>query len=496
MRRVPLLSGSRVVLVPVRDEDVVLSPPPPPAQVADVGAAVRDALRFPLSGPSLEAVATRGGRATIVVQPPSLPVPGAQVDPRPEGLAAAMRALELAGVRNERQTILVAGGLTRRAGQHELESLLPPPHARSFRGRVLVHDTEDEGLRPLTEEARVHPEVVATDLVLVVSAAETVLQGGPGVLVGACDAGIVRRAVVGPGPSLLEAGGTPAWRLALDVEAALSARVPVLGVSLVLDLPRLTGAFRGYPDDLDMVRRVERSWTRTLFSRLPRALREQILESQSRRIDATAAFGGPPSVAHAEALVRGVELRGTRLEEPVDALVVGVPWIGPHRPREPTNPLTAATMGLSLGVGLHRDAPPVREGGTLVLVHPLTRSFGPGEAPHGTMVNAMRAATDPLQLGELEDTAASDPRSLADYRAGRTCHPLLPYADWASCTPALTHLGRVVVAGCRDATAARTLGFVPSHGIASALEMAHGVAGGRARVGILLAPPYAPILVG
>jgi hypothetical protein len=26
--------------------------------------------------------------------------------------------------------------------------------------------------------------------------------------------------------------------------------------------------------------------------------------------------------------------------------------------------------------------------------------------------------------------------------------------------------------------------------------MAHGVAGGRARVGVLLAPPYAPLLVG
>jgi hypothetical protein len=54
----------------------------------------------------------------------------------------------------------------------------------------------------------------------------------------------------------------------------------------------------------------------------------------------------------------------------------------------------------------------------------------------------------------------------------------------------------VIVAGCRDSLAARTLGFVPSHGIGSALEMAHGVAEGRARVGILLAPPYAPLLVG
>ena len=54
----------------------------------------------------------------------------------------------------------------------------------------------------------------------------------------------------------------------------------------------------------------------------------------------------------------------------------------------------------------------------------------------------------------------------------------------------------MIVAGSRDASAARALGFVPSHSMSSALDMAHGVAGGRARVGILLAPPYAPLLVG
>jgi hypothetical protein len=112
------------------------------------------------------------------------------------------------------------------------------------------------------------------------------------------------------------------------------------------------------------------------------------------------------------------------------------------------------------------------------------------------MFNALRAARDPEELADAEREAAGDARSIASYRAGEACHPLLPYADWAGCRPALSRLGRVVVAGCRDAIAARTLGFVPSHGIGSALEMAHGVAGGRARVGVLLAPPYAPLLVG
>jgi hypothetical protein len=198
-------------------------------------------------------------------------------------------------------------------------------------------------------------------------------------------------------------------------------------------------------------------------------------------------------VAHAEALVRGVELRGLPLAEPVDALVVGVPWIGPHLPREPLNPVTSAAISLGPALRLWRDTFPVRDGGTLVLVHSLTRTFAHGtQVPYRRLFEALGAGGDL----EQSERAAADERALAAYRSGQTCHPLLPYADWAGCGPALSHLGRVIVAGSRDAAAARILGFVPSHSIASALDMAHGVAGGRARVGVLLAPPYAPLLVG
>ena len=89
-----------------------------------------------------------------------------------------------------------------------------------------------------------------------------------------------------------------------------------------------------------------------------------------------------------------------------------------------------------------------------------------------------------------------DPRALAAYREGRTCHPLLPFADWASCQPALVRLGAVLVAGCRDSVAARQLGLVPIHGLNAALEMARGRVGGKARIGVLLAPPYFPIRSG
>jgi Lactate racemase N-terminal domain len=494
VRRVPILSGSRVVLVPVGEDDVVLRPPPEPTQVVDVAAAVRDALRYPLSGPPLERLAPRGGRATIVVEPAAMPLPGAPQDARQAAIVVAGAELERCGIPDERQTILVAGGLGRRFAQRDLERVLPPQQARAFRGRVIVHDAEDETLVPITDGVRVSPALVDVDLVLTVTAAETVLHGGPGALLAACDAETVR-ATAGA-DSLLEASGSPVWDLALRVEAALAERVELLGVSLVLDLPRLTGRYRGYPHDEDTVARLAASPLRAAFSLMPGALRRDALSRQGRRMAATGAFAGRPSVAHAEALVRGVARRGVELDEPVDALVVGMPWIGPHVPREPLNPITAAAVALGLGLRLRRDAFPIRDGGTLVVVHSLTRSFAHGtQAPYAALFDVLRRLEGPDELHAAERSAATDERALAAYRSGRACHPLLPYADWAGCGPALRRLGRVLIAGSRDSLAARTLGFVPSHGISSALEMAHGVADGRARMGILLAPPFAPLLV-
>jgi hypothetical protein len=498
VRRVPLLSGSRIVLVPVADDDVVLRPPPPPDQVVDVRAAVRDALRFPLSGPTLAAAARRGGRATIVVEPPALPLPDVPNDPRRDAIAATVRELDSCGIPDDRQTVFVATGLGRRPGARDLARLLlSPPLMRSFRGLLLLHDAESPELVPVLDgpdPVRINRALLESDVTVVVGAAETVLHGGPGTLLAAADSRTIRR-VAAP-DSLLEAAGGPEWELALAVESAVARHTQLLCVSLVLDLPRLTGTYRGYPDELEVVERLARSPLRKIVSALPDPFRRAVLGRQGRRLAATAAYAGRPSVAHAEALLRGVALRDTALSEPLDALVVGVPWTGHEFPREPANPVTAAAVGLGTALRLRRNAFPIRPGGTLVLVHPLRRTFAGTQAPYAAMFRTLRDAHDDEALAAAEDAAGSNQRALGAYRDGSACHPLLPFADWASCRPALSQLGRVIVAGCRDATAARTLGFVPSHGIGSALEMAHGAAGGRCRVGILLAPPYPALVVG
>ena len=494
--RIPIPSGSRVAVVTATENDLVLRPPPPSEAIADVGAAVRDALRFPLSGAPLEALVTRGGRATIVVEAPDLPVPSVPNDPRRDALAATLTELERLGVPSERQTILVAGGLNRRAGQRELEALVEPHSARRFRGHVEVHDAESPDLVELGSAGRtplrVNRLVAETEVVVCISAAESVVHGGPGTLIGACGAETARAATA---YSLLETAGSRGWQLGVALERALAVRVPIIGASLVLNPPRLLGRFRGYPYDESALRHLAASPLRR-FSLLPSGIRRRLLDDLGRELTAVAAFAGPPSVAHAEALLRGIARRAVQVDRPLDAIVIGMPWQHHHSPRERLNPLTAAAVGLGLALRLWRDAFPVADGGTAVLLHRLGRHFAHGtQDPYRSLFHELREGRTSSELVVAEQAAARDERSLAAYRAGRACHPLLPYADWESCRPALDRLGAVVVAGCRDHQAARALGFVPTHGLSAALEMAHGRAGGTARLGFLLAPPYFPLEV-
>ena len=336
-----------------------------------------------------------------------------------------------------------------------------------------------------------HPLLLETDLVLCVTAAETVLHGGPGALLGACGPETLRAAdrLLAARDRRLAAAGSSASRSSGRWRPAC----PCIGTSLVLNPPRLTGRFRGYPYEDASLAHVARSPLRRI-SLLPAGIRRRLLQDLGRELTAVAAFAGPPSVAHAEALLRGIARRSTPLEQPLDAIVIGMPWKHQHAPRERLNPITVATVALGLALRLWRDAFPIagrrhRDRAAPALT-PL-RARHPGSVPRRSSTRSATGArrTD-LAAGERE--AAADTRALDAYRAGRACHPLLPYVDWDSCRPALDRLGAVVVAGCRDHQAARTLGFVPTHGVSSALEMAHGRAGGEARIGYPARPALLP----
>jgi hypothetical protein len=482
MTRVPLLADTRIVVAEPGADDVVIRPPAQRDVLQDVPQAARDALAFPLAGEPLERLVTRGGNATIVIEQPSLPIPAATLGPRNLAIAAAADELDRLGVAH--LTIVVAGGLLRRTSPRDIGLLFPPEFRRRFRGRIVVHDAEAEDLVEVGESdgipLRVNRALVETDLVLTVTAAETVVDGGPAALLGATGPESLRAA---SSPSLLETSGSQGWKLAREVERLLQQRVALTGVSLALNLTRIAGPFTGYPHDEEAVDRLLRSRVRWLFQLAPAPIRQRILDGLPRELTAAAVYGGTPSVAHTEALLRGTVFKGATLDAPLDAVVIGIPPTTPWMPRERPNPLTAAYLGLGLALRLWRSAPIVADGGTAILVHPLPRRFPrPTQTP------------DRAVMFGIEEEATRDERALADYRAGHSCHPLQPFVEWDACRAVADRLGAVLVAGCRDAQSARPLGLVPVHGLGAALEMARGR--GARRIGYLVAPPYFPVTVG
>src|SRR2546423_1864816 len=281
MPRVPLLAGPRLVGAPGGEDDVVLRPPPPGEALADVAAAVREALRFPLEGPPLAELAREARRATIVVEPPALPIPGAERDPRQLAIGAAVDGLE---------RLRVSTG---------------------------------------------------------------------------CPTDPVPR---GPRP------GVRVWRTRRRVWAAR----------------------QGYPSGAAGVERVARSPLRRLFGLAPGPLRARVLRSLPLELRAAAAFAGPPSVAHAEALLRGVELRGTELAGRLDAICIGIPRATPYLPRERPNPLLVAYLGLGLALRLWRDSFPLAPGGTAILLHRFMRHFThPTQHPYRVFFQAARSGGPP-----------------------------------------------------------------------------------------------------
>ena len=214
--------------------------------------------------------------------------------------------------------------------------------------------------------------------------------------------------------------------MAIALERALAARVPLIGVSLVLNHPQLVASsLRGFPYDEHVAERIAGSPLRRALAVVPGPLRARMIRSLRRDLTAAGVFAGPPAVAHAEALLRAIAAREVVLDEPLDAIVVGIPPTTLHLPRELPNPLNAAQLGLGVALKLWRDSFPIVEGGTAILVHPLRRRFAhPTQQPYRTFFAATRFGREPEELRAAEQAASEDPRALAAYREGPHLPPV------------------------------------------------------------------------
>ena len=116
-----------------------------------------------------------------------------------------------------------------------------------------------------------------------------------------------------------------------------------------------------------------------------------------------------------------------------DVGIVGVPGRTPFSVDCPTNPVLAAWTGLAAGFGAHTGTPLVREGGALIVFHPLGSEFSPLFHPSYVdfFAEVLSATTDPAQISaDFEKKFATDPWYAHLYRTSHAFHGLHPVHRW------------------------------------------------------------------
>jgi nickel-dependent lactate racemase len=128
--------GSGTVQVDVPDDSTVAYPRDLPA-VDDVYREIRRAIMDPIGCPPLREVASRKSDAVVVINDITRPTPSGAM------LKLIVEELQVAGIREDAVTVVIATGNHRPNTPHEIEEMIGPDLARRL--RVINHICEDEG---------------------------------------------------------------------------------------------------------------------------------------------------------------------------------------------------------------------------------------------------------------------------------------------------------------------------------------------------------------
>src|SRR5438093_3302811 len=143
--RTRIVFGPSMIEVELPDRTHVVSPglSIPLEPVADLEAAVREAITAPVDLPPLRELARGRRRVTIAFDDATVPC---YAPVWSTAIPAVLAELEAAGVRRDDVTLVCANALHRKFTHDELATLLGPGIVQTFGDRLVCHDAEDPAM--------------------------------------------------------------------------------------------------------------------------------------------------------------------------------------------------------------------------------------------------------------------------------------------------------------------------------------------------------------
>jgi hypothetical protein len=462
------------------------------APVADLGEAIDEAIDQPLAAEPLDSLLRPQMRLTIVFDDITVPSPPMRrPDLRGAVVEAVLTRAARAGV--DDVELICANGLNRRLTAAELEHLLGERVFRSFYAdnELRSHDAEDpDGLAVISgsEQISINARAATSDLVVVVH-----LTGAPRASrTAGLAAGLGSTATIGRMSGLQAVQGDD--DTTAEIVAAVDAAIPIFQIDVVLDNDV-------FIPPLDFLGRREWEWripdqarmrgVRRALATTPSRLRRRLLGAARAGYHATRIIAGAPAAVRAASREQELTQHVVEVAGQADVGVIGVPQRNPYSVDSVTNPILAAWQGLAATFGAHTGRPFVREGGALVLYHPMTADFSGLHHPSYVdfFADVLTAHPDPAQIqADFETKFAADPWYVHLYRTSYAFHGVHPCHLWYQLSAARQHCSDIVWVGA-DRRSVDRLGFRAASTLADALEIVAASVGRTPTISYLHAPP-------
>jgi hypothetical protein len=245
-----------------------------------------------------------------------------------------------------------------------------------------------------------------------------------------------------------------------------------------------------FPDFLGYLKRKESDFTpwdhvsfaaaRTFLPLCPFALRRKIFMSMCAPYGLTGVNAGKSEPVHARTIERIYEQQVVPVDGQADVMIVGVPYIGPYDVHSVQNPLLTWCLTLGYIFNMYVNKPLVREGGVLILFHPLERRFDP--VFHPSYIDfwdeVLPSTKEPEEIHKRHlDAYATNPRYRDLYRNHYAYHGVHPIYMWTWGVQGMRHLGKIIAVGPKDPSVAERMGIQTATSLPEAIEKATEVTG-------------------
>jgi hypothetical protein len=501
-----LFAGDRLVEVDLPAGTRCIYPKQPVEPLRDPDAAIRYALNHPIDSEPLYARLRPGMKVTIAVDDISLPLPPMRrPDVRERLVTIVLELLAEHGV--EDVEIVIATGVHRRMKPDEIRHMLGDRIFDAYwPDRLYNHDAEDSdnmvvvGQTEHGEVLELNRRAAESDLLIYANLNFVPMNGGyKSVAVGLCGYQSLRphhnpHSIRGS-DSYMDPGGS---QLARDIERMgrlAHKTLPIFTIESTVNNRMFDKTLDFLMKNEDELNGRERALLKGLVvstARLPQPARQAIFDRFPAPYGMTGVWAGEVGAVHQKTVAKNFEQYCVPIEGQADVLVFGVPYISPYNVHAFLNPLLVQVLAQGYLFNMYRNAPLVKKGGTLILLHPCTDKFDHEQhAPYVDFVHRLLPETrDAVELRQrYEEKYARDPALIQMYRTGHAYHPSHPFFMWYWGENGRQHLGRVIVVGADNEYIPKLFGWETAPSMEDALYRAKGGEARSLDVTLLHVPP-------